>query len=152
MLCEIGILILVDKDVPELFAVIVADILIILQQDICIEENIVEVHRVGRLAALAVHFEDAGSHGAASLPVLIAIVRGILFRGHHRILGIGNGGGDRGCLVQFVIEGKFPDYKLYKRFCIGGVINGESAFESDTVGMPAQHSEENGVESTHPEP
>ncbi len=108
VLCEIGILILVDKDVPELFAVIVADILIILQQDICIEENIVEVHRVGRLAALAVHFEDAGSHGAASLPVLIAIVRGILFRGHHRILGIGNGGGDRGCLGTICHRGQVP--------------------------------------------
>ena len=74
MLCEIGILVFIDKNIPEKVLVMAAYIGIVAQQDIHEQEDIVEIHGVGTPAPLAVDGIDFSCHGALAPVVLFVYV------------------------------------------------------------------------------
>ena len=60
VLCLVGVLVLVDQDVPETAPVLVAHVGVVTEQDVRVEEQVVEVERVGPQQPLLVGPVDAG--------------------------------------------------------------------------------------------
>ena len=151
MLGEIRVLILIHEDIAELLPVFLGQVGAVAQQEVHKEEYVVEVHGIGGMEALIVEREDAGRHGTLGLAVAVAVIMLILLRRHHRVLGIADCGADAAGLVYLLIEAEILDYHLYERLGVGGIVDGESALEADSVGIVAEYAEENGVECSCPE-
>ena len=54
----VGVLVLVDEDVAKALTVLAADVRMLREQHVYVDEQIVEVHRVGAFEALLIGFED----------------------------------------------------------------------------------------------
>ena len=98
VLCEVGVLVLVHKDVLEVVLVLVEDVGVVAEQHVGEEEDVVEVHRIGTLQAVVIHLEDLGDEGLVGLAVGLlddGVVGVVLGRVEARL-----GGGDA-CLDVF---------------------------------------------------
>ena len=74
LLHPVGVLVLIDEDIPEMKGVFLSDILVVLEEKIGVDEEVVEIHRVGLAAALTVKAVDPPHLGDLLPLVLHALV------------------------------------------------------------------------------
>ena len=67
MLCEVGVLVLIDENIAEVLLIVMENVGVVAQQDVGVVEQIVEVHGSGGDAAVAVtaiNYMDQRTAGA----------------------------------------------------------------------------------------
>ncbi len=152
VLGEIGVLILVDKNVCEIVAVVLQNVWVVAQQHIGEEQQVVEVHGRRYPAAFGIYPVYFGSPGPSRIRCCTHefTVGGIVRRRVQCVFSPGDIGEHVAWTVCLVIELQFLDYGFHEAFGIRCVVDCEVAAESEAVGMPPEHTGEDAVECSHP--
>ena len=80
VLREVGVLVLVNKDITEKLLVLLQHVRVVTQHEVGVEQQVVKVHRSGDAATLpvgSVYVHDFGAHGIA-VGINEALVTGII--------------------------------------------------------------------------
>ena len=111
MLCEIGVLILIDKDELEPFLILLANLLVIFEENPSVEQEVIKVHGIGLLASLSIGTIYIHHLSHAFRTVAHEIMRVALIVGGQQesVLGNADTRGDRRWLVLFVIQFHLAD-------------------------------------------
>ncbi len=117
MLCEIGVLIFVDKHVTEIVLKIFQYIGVIAQKDICIIKQVIEVHRVGNVATVAVClvYIDSPRAFGGSVRLHQRLVKSIIFRRIQSVLCHGYIAKNSSRPIELFIKPHILYYCPYKR-------------------------------------
>ncbi len=90
MLGEVGVLILIYKNILEKLLIVSAHIGMITKKFIHVEEYVIEIHRVGTMTSVPIYFVNLSDHGSFGpfVGIIILFCAQILLRCDHRIFGI----------------------------------------------------------------
>ena len=153
VLREVGVLILVHHDVLEALLVLQQHVGEVAQQDVHVEQQVVEVHRVAVVQALVIHLVD-GAYGG-SLGVDVGLVNlGVLhvfLRPQQVALGHRDAAQHIAGLVGLGVEVQLFDNLLDGGLAVVGVVDGEAVGVAQLVAVAAQQTGEDRVESAHPQ-
>jgi hypothetical protein len=142
----VGVLVLVDEDVPEPASVVLGDGGHALQQRHRLHDQVVEVERVRRAQPGLVDAVDLG-HGAL---VGVGGPLGGVLGGQQLVLQVGDLRGDRArgelLRVQLQIARDQPDQPAG----VVGVVDGERGTDPEVLGFAAQDAHAHRVERRHP--
>ena len=154
VLGHIRVLILVHEDVAELLLVAGQHVGMVAEEQEGIEQQVVEVHRVGLAATLPVAAIDvAQSRYLGRAVVLIRfLVAGIVGRRHEVVLRVGDARLDQPRLINLLVELHLLDNGAYQALAVGRVIDGELMREAQHIGFGMQDAQEEAVERSHPHP
>ena len=148
---EVGVLILVDEHVVELVAVMIADLGMIAQQLVRADEQVVEIHGVGRDLATLV----GGADGGDGVGHAVEVTEAIMHEDIERVAGVGR---QREQLGEHIGFGKtfvarhtgIVDHALQEVGLILAVEDTEAGFESDDIRVAPQDAVADGVEGATP--
>ena len=132
VLREVGVLVLVNKDILEKVLIPLQHIGVVAQQDVGVIQQIVKVHRSGDVASFAVGLVDVRRLGAHGIAVGIdeILIAFIVVGTDERILGIADLRLDGRGLVEFVIKTHILDDEFDQGPRVALVIDGEVGFEA----------------------
>ena len=153
VLREVGVLILVNKDVAEKFLIALQHLGIVAQQQVGVEQQVVKVHCPCNAASVPVGLVDGGRLGTLGIAVSIhqGLIAGIVLRRDERVLGIADLSLDACWLIDFVVQPHVLNNEFDERTGIALVIDGEIGLEADEFGIAAQQAGKDGVERAHPQ-
>ena len=145
----VGVLILVDEYIAELFLIIFPHVLKLLEQTDGVEDDVVKVQGVGLPQAALILHVDVGDLGQAKVPAGLALGQ-ILVGQQHGVLGPGDvaqHGPGRELLVIHVqvLHGLLDDPQG-----VVGVIDGKGGGKAQLLDVPAQDAHAGGVEGGGP--
>jgi len=149
----VGVLILVDEDPLELALVVLADPGILLQEPQRLDEEIIEVHRVGGLFFLLVSFVQFLDGDGEMFEVGVAAVEQV----GDPDAGVGGEAEDVGEDFGFGkahrlgVDLALADDGVHDLLLILSVHDGEAAFPAEEVGVAAEDAVADGVEGAAPE-
>ena len=146
VLGPVGVLVLVDQHVPEGAPVAVAHIVEQLEQVHAAEQQVVEVHRVGRVQARLVEVVDIGRRlleEAAHLePVALGVEQGVL--------GLRDLAADPARREALGVDVELLDAVLDQPQRVLLVVDREAPRVAEPLGVRPQHARAGGVERHHP--
>lgn len=119
-----------------------------------IEQQVVEVHRIGLAATFpvaAVHIAQGGHLGRAIVLVCL-LAAGIVGGRHEVVLRVGDARLYQARLIGLLVELHFLDDGAYQALAVGRVVDGELMREPQHIGLGMEDAQEQGVERTHPQP
>ncbi len=140
MLGEIGVLVFVHKHVTKKLLIVAEHFGVVAHQHVGVVEQIVEVHGVGSVAAVAVGLVDFGcarSTGPAVRFCQLAVER-VCFRRYECVFCSGDVAGYGRGFVYFFIKIHGTDDAAYEGARVGGVVDGVAAFEAEQPGVVAE--------------
>ena len=153
MLGKIGILILIDQNIPELILIKLQHIGVVSEKDIGIKQQIIEIHRPSTGTTTPINLiyvayqRTLRSHIGFDQGCICRISR----RGNKCIFGIGNNRLHGSRLIDLIIERHLFDDGLDKTTRIGLVVNREITRKAYSFGIGPQYTGKYRVESTHPQ-
>ena len=154
VLGHVRVLILVHKNVAELLLVAGQHVGMVAEEQEGIEQQVVEVHRVGLAATLpvaAVHVAQGG-HLGRTVVLIRFLVAGIVGRRHEVVLRVGDARLYQPRLIDLLVELHLLDDGAYQALAVGRVVDGELTCEAQHVGLGMQDAQEEAVERSHPQP
>ena len=146
VLGPVGVLVLVHQDVAEALLVVVQHVGAGLQQVDGHQQQVVEVHGVGRqqpLLVLAVDLGDPALHDGPG-------PAGVGLEVDQLVLGGRDEGVDGPGRELLGVEVEVPDHVPGQADGVGLVVDGEVALVAEAGGVPAQDAHARGVEGRHP--
>jgi len=149
---EISVLIFVDQHMAELVAVMLADLGVLTQELVGADEEVVEIHRIGRNFASFV----GGADGRNSLGHTVEVAEAVMHDLLERLAGIRGEGEQLGEHVRlgepFVArQAGIVGHTLEQIGLVLAVENAEARAEADRFGMAAQDAVADRVESASPD-
>ena len=145
----VGVLILVDQHVAETAAIVFPHFPILLQQMHRLQNQIIEVQRVG-IAEFArvkrIHFTDADLTPISLFLPMLAV----FCRTDHLLLGAGDGGEHLAGGKCLFIQVQFLEAILDDPLAVVGIVDGKVAAVADAVNIAAQDAHTGGVEGGCP--
>lgn len=153
VLCKIGILILIHQNVTELLLITCQHLGVVSEQQECVEQQIVEVHRIRPPATLPISLVDVAKRRnlGSTVSFVSLLVVGIACRRNQMILGIRDTRLHHPRLVHFLIQPHFLDNGTYQAFTVRRIVNGKLRSEADMPGLDMQNAQEHGVKGSHPQ-
>ena len=153
VLCKIGILILIYQNVTELVLITRQHLGVVPEQQECVEQQIVEVHRICLPATLPISLVDVAKRRnlGCTVSFVSLLVVGIACRRNQMILGIRDTRLHHPRLVHFLIQPHFLDNGTYQAFTVCRIVNGKLRSEADIPGLDMQNAQEHGVKGSHPQ-
>ena len=146
VLGAVGVLVLVDQDMAEGAAVAVAHLLVQLEEVHGAEEQVVEVHRVGRVEALLVQVVDVGRGLLEESGHLQAIGLGV----QKRVLRIRDLAADPARGEALGVDVELVDAGLHEPERVPLVVDREAARVAELLRLGAQDPGAGRVEGHHP--
>ena len=146
----VRILILIHQHEMELLNVFLPDILMILEQEPCLNQQIVKVHRIRLTTPFRVpyiYIRDLRTllGGIVTRPGTLCIG----LRQQQMILGHRDTVGHRRRLIRLIVKLHLLDDRLHQRTGIRLVIDGEVSIKADMLGLAPQDPCKHTVEGTH---
>ena len=153
MLGEVCILILVHQDILEALAIFRQHVGMVAEEDVCLEEQIVEVHGPRLQAAVLVARVNVPEQGDLGMDIALhqLLVLLVSLAGDERVLRVGDSALHHARTVGLVVELHLLDDCFQEVFGIGGVIDREVRRETDAFSLDAEDTGENRVKRPHPE-
>ena len=146
VLGPVGVLVLVDKNVAERAAVAVAHLWEELEQVHAAEQQVVEVHGVGRVGALLVALVDVGGRLLEEARHLQPVGLGV----QQRVLGLGDLAPDAARREALGVDVQLIHAGLHQPQRVLLVVDREAAGVAQALGVGAQHPGAGRVEGHHP--
>ena len=153
MLGVVRILVLVYKQISKAVAVTLANVGMIAEQKIGVQQQVVKIHHVRLAAAVAVFLINLRHPGHIHRRIGPQTLSrtGIVFRAHQTVLGTRNHGQHRRGFVLFLIQRLVLQNILDKGFAVAGVVNGKRRLETYSLGLGSQNAVEHRMEGAHPQ-
>ena len=153
MLGIVGVLILIDENKLETFLILPPHLLILVQQEPGVEQEIVEIHRVGLPAAhlIGMVYLSQTPHPLSVVATSEAGIPRIGIGQNQRILGSTDTGTDGGGLILFVAQLHLADDAFYEALGVIGIVDGKVRGKAQQLALDAQDTAKNAVERAHPE-
>ena len=152
ILREIGVLVLIDQDIPEAMLVFVEDLGVALQQFVGLEKQIIEIHGTRLETTQGVGFVEA-VHIAAAVRQVFADQVAVVFvflRTQQVVFSTGDAVVDDVGLVQIGIELQLLDQSFDQALAVVGIVDGEVAGVTDLGCFHPEDLGEDAVEGSHP--
>ena len=142
----VGVLVLIDHDVAESILIGGEYVLVVLQQQVGVEQQIVEIERVGGLEALLQALVDA----RGDLAHRIARLLGEIPRDDQLVFGRGDAVHERVDREALGVDVQLGHDLLVQALLVVGVVDGEVAGEAHALSVGAQDAHAHAVERRHP--
>ena len=149
----VGVLVLVDEDETEAFAVLAAHLFTVAQEEVGVEQDVVEVKCAGGLEPLLVVPVKGGQFGHAVMLITPqhTAVGGILRREDQLVLGFGDAAEHARGLVNLIVQALLFDEGLHQGTRVGGIVNGIIGGEARIRAFHAQHTGKDAVKCAAPQ-
>ena len=145
----VGVLILVDEDITEFVLVVRPHIRTVLQQPDGVQNDVVEVQRIGvpQLSVVkCIDFTDPDAPPIVDgLPLLDKRLRRL-----HIVLCTGNNAQDLSGWKRLLVQRQLLENVLNDPLAVVRIIDGEAAVKAETVDVPAQDTDTGGVKCGRP--
>ncbi len=134
-------------------SVLVTDIGTLVKQHIGINQQIIEIHGVARLAPLPIAHINIGY--GRHLRVVVGCpqfnVRNVFAGQYQVVFGVAYAALYRTRLIYFLVQRHLLDNGLYQALRVGRVVDGKVGRESQYPGFGTQQTREDGVKRSHPQ-
>ena len=126
---------------------------IVFEQEPHVQQQVVEVHRIGLLAALLVTAVNLRYEGAIEKGIILAeLANGVVARRQYQaVFGIGDATLHSTGFIDLFVEVHFTDDKLDKAEAVGSIVDGKVGVVIQTMPFDAKNAGKNAVEGAHPE-
>ena len=145
----VGVLILVDEDITEFVLVVRPHIRAVLQQPDGVQDDVVEVQRIGvpQLSVVkCIDFTDPDAPPIVDgLPLLNKRLRRL-----HIVLCTGNNAQDLSGWKRLLVQRQLLEDVFNDPLAVVRIVDGEAAVKAETVDVPAQDTDTGGVERGRP--
>ena len=153
MLGEVGVLILIDEDKVEALLPMRCDLRIVLEYEPGVEQQVVEVHRVGLLQALFIAVVNLGHEGTMIKGVVLAVLSYgcIARRQDEPVLGCRDAILHGTRLIDLLVEVHLSNDKLDEAQAVGGVVDSVVLVVAQAMALNTQYLGKDAVKGAHPE-
>ena len=153
MLCQVRVLILVHKHKPEVPLITIQHLGVVAKEDVRLEQQLVEIHRLGLPATVLIAGVDLANEGHMGAGVVLHLlpIAAVGLGRDEGVLGVRDAALHKPRAIRLLVQLHFAEDAADQVARVGGVVDGEVRVVVHILRLFAQDAIENGVERAGPE-